>query len=365
MVSYHRKQTILLALACLLVVLCVQVLATPDMGFTHFTDSPLSRNRHESESQSQSSEEQQYTPHDSTPRVVDISFNSSFYVLSWGLRFVLGIPLGILLVTAILYTSELPLPQERGYYMAYLPLAYLAGIWLALLITLVLHHHMDTNDTFAFLSQSLSFKKEQSSEFSLAIHILGNEWRWHLVIPFLCCVALLVGFQSVTNWLILSPESPYWLLANDSTTIPSTSLTSTSTKKKIQTQTTRRPPMADASRKPTAETSMDAFTSLLLIRGGGKTPLALREVSLEFANMYRALAQDAVSEQSWRDLCLGTSDISQRYRLLLLWLLMAVQVFLGPFLLFKMSRWFSLLLLGRDPYMLGGDDDDSRHYQVC
>ena len=282
--------------------------------------------------------------------------------MSWGLRFVLGIPLGVLLVTAILYTSELPLPQERGYYMAYLPLAYMAGIWLALLITLVLHHHVDTNDIFSFLPHPLSWKKEQLSAYSLALHILGNEWRWHLVVPFLCCVALLLGFATATNWLILTPESPYWLLANDSTTMPTTSLTSASTKKKFL---TTKPPLVtetdisiSSSKRNPVETSMDAFTSLLLIRGGGKTPVALREVSLEFANLYRALAQDAVSEQSWRDLCMGTTDISQRYRLLLLWLLMGVQVFLGPFLLFKMSRWFSLLLLGRDPYV-GGDDDDS------
>lgn len=308
------------------------------------------------------------SPHSSdiTGRIVDISFRTSFYVLSWGLRFLLGLPLGVLLVTAILYASELPLPQERGRYMATLPLAYLFGTWLALVVTLVLHHHVDMNDAFSFLRQPLSWKKEKLSAYSLAINILGNEWRWHLLIPIMCCVAMLVGFRSATDWLILTPESPYWLLANDSTTMPTKSLISTSSKKKTSAKIMSIG--GGVSAVPT-ETSMDAFTSLLFIRGGGKSPTALRDVHVEFANMYRALAQDAVSDQSWRDLCLGASDISLRYRLLLLWILIAVQVMLGPYLLFEMSTWFSLLLLGRDPY-LGGDDDDSDesrfvHYEVC
>jgi hypothetical protein len=359
----YRKQSLLCATGVLLVLLCLQALVCPDIGsFTTFESTAL----HDVDADAG-------LP--GSIRMVDISFRTSFFVLSWGLRLVMGIPLGVLLVAVIVYASELPLPQERGHYMAYLPLAYLAGTWLALLITLLLHHHVNVS-AFSFLANSLSWKPENLSHYSLAIRILGNEWRWHLLVPFLSCVVLLVGFNSSTNWLILTPESPYWLLANDSTTMPTTALVSASSKKRFL--TTKQPPQVTNTRVSSASTrcnvdthtTMDAYTALLLIRGGGKTPTALREVSLEFSNMYRALAQDAVSEQSWRDLCLGTSDISLRYRLLLLWILVAVQVFLGPFLLFEMSRWFSLLLLDKDPY-LGGDDDEMggdkyvHDYQVC
>jgi hypothetical protein len=311
----------------------VQVFVTPDMGtFSIFDMSPSSQLVGEDNLQED---------------IVNISFSTSFYVISWGLRCLLGVPLGILLVTAILYAAELPLPQERGSYMAYLPLAYLVGTWLALLMTLSLHDHVDASG-FSFLVDPFSGKKADYCEYRRAIQILGNEWRWHLLFPFLSCVVVLVGFETVTNWLILTPESPCWLLAHDSTTMTTSKITSASSKKKFAT-----------SKIPQSNTTrMDAFSSLLLLRGGGKSPTAMREVSLEFSNMYRALAQDAVSDQSWRDLCLGTTDISLRYRLLLICILLVAQVFLGPHLLFEMSRRFSLLILGKDPF-IGGDDDEN------
>ena len=337
--SFCRRQTLLCGAVSLLVLLCLHLVVSPDMDtFSEFTVVyPIS-------------------DHTSTTNVppknivVDVSFSTMFYVLSWALRFVMGIPLGVILVTSILYASELPLPQSRGYYMSYLSLAHLAGVWSSLLITLIFHHHSDVS-TFSILPHKSDWKTAKFELYSQAIHAVGNEWRWHIVIPLLCTIIVLIGFQSRTNWLILTPESPYWLLANDRTTLPTSSIASKSKEKHKSAES------SDTSNKFFMDPTMDAQAALYLIRGGGKTSSAMREVTVEFSNMYRALAQDAVANQSWQDLCLGTSDISLRYRLLLVWILMSVQVLSGPFLFFELMRWFSLLLFGRDPYLAGDDDE--------